>query len=208
MKKRRLKKSVAYALYGLCFITVIGTVYMLQVITNPKTLEDESTYVDSIILDKVMPVVNITASIKRPYTASNITIGKYYYDKEDSEDVQKKSIIYYGDTFMPNSGVDYVSEEVFDVVSILDGVVTKVDENNLLGKIVEITHDNNLISVYQSLSEVTVNVGDSIMQGTVLGKSGEANISKDLKNHLHLELIKDSKNINPENYYDKKVDEL
>lgn len=57
---------------------------------------------------------------------------------------------------MPNSGVDYGGKENFEVVSILDGTVIDVKEDDLLGKIVEIRHSNEMISVYQSLSEVTV----------------------------------------------------
>ena len=81
-------------------------------------------------------------------------------------------------------------------------------DNNLLGKIVEITHEDNLVSVYQSLGEVMVKEGDSVLQGQVIGKSGEANISKDLGNHLHFELIHNGINVNPENYYDKQLNDL
>lgn len=78
----------------------------------------------------------------------------------------------------------------------------------MLGKIIEITHENNLISVYQSLSDVLVQEGDNVLQGQVIGKSGESNISTELGNHLHFELIHNSKNVNPLKYYDKKLEEL
>lgn len=110
--------------------------------------------------------------------------------------------------YLPNSGVDYKSDEVFDVTSILDGTVTKVTEKDLLGKIVEITHKNNLVSVYESLSEVNVSLNDQVTQGQVIGKSGNSNISTDLGNHLHFELIYNGSNVNPENYYDKKISDL
>lgn len=208
MGKRRLKKAVIYALYALCFITVMGTVYLLDMVSSKKRFDDNTTYVNDVILENEIPVVSITNKVVRPYIASNISIGRNFYDYRDNEENQKNSLIYYEGTYIPNSGVDYKSDELFDVVSILDGKVTKVTEDNLLGKTVEITHNNNLISVYQSLSDVTINEGDNVIQGAIIGKSGESNLSKDLGNHLHFEIILNGKNTNPENCYDKKIDEL
>ena len=205
--KRRLKKPVIYALYALSFVTIIGTIYMLEMISSPAKLDDDSTYVDDVIIEDEVPVINTRNIITRPYLV-DVTIARYFYDYQATEEEQQKSLIYYENTYIPNSGVDYKSEEIFDVVSVLDGKVTKVEENNLLGKIIEVTHDNNLISVYQSLSETLVVEGDNVLQGQIIGKSGESNISKDLGNHLHFELIHNSKNVNPELYYDKQVGEL
>ena len=109
---------------------------------------------------------------------------------------------------MQNSGDDYVSENVFDVVSILDGTVTMVKDDNILGKTVEIKHSNDLISVYQSLSEVSVKEGDEIILGQVIGKSGYSDINKDLGNHLHFELYYKGTIVNPEEYYNKDINEL
>ncbi len=206
--KRRLKKPVVYTLYALCFVTIIGTIYMLEMISSPSKLDDNSTYVDDVIIEDEVPVVNTRNIISRPYVIDDIVIARYFYDYQGSEEEQKNSLIYYENTYIPNSGVDYQSKEIFDVVSILDGKVTKVEENNLLGKIIEVTHDNNLISVYQSLSETLVQEGDNVLQGQIIGKSGESNISTDLGNHLHFELIHNSKNVNPEDYYDKQLGEL
>lgn len=208
MENRRLKKTVVYALYALAFITVMGTVYLLDMISSPTRLDDNTTYVNDVIIENDIPVVSVNNNMVRPYTASNVSIGKSFYNYQDNEENQKNSLIYYDGTYIPNSGVDYKSDETFDVVSVFDGTVSKVTENNLLGKIIEITHSNNVITVYQSLSEVQVKEGDSVLQGQVIGKSGESNILKDLGNHLHFEIIINGKNINPENCYDKKIDEL
>lgn len=109
---------------------------------------------------------------------------------------------------MQNSGIDLSSGNVFDVVSILDGEVISVKEDELLGKIVEIRHENELISVYQSLSEINVKENDKVLANQVIGKSGESNVNKDLGNHLHFELYHHGKVVNPINYFDKNVDEL
>lgn len=208
MKNRRLKKGVIYALYALSFITIIGTIYLLDVSSRPSNFEEDIEYVNDIILDDTVPVVSVSEIVVKPYLDSNVTISRKFYDATANEEDQKNSLIYYQGTYIPNSGVDYKGNESFDVISILDGKVTKISENTLLGKIVEITHNNNLISVYQSLGDVSVIEGDSVTQGQIIGKSGEANISTDLGNHLHFEIILNGKNIDPEKCYDKQVGEL
>lgn len=208
MKSRRLKKPVVYALYAMAFVTIVGTIYMLEMISNPSRLSDDATYVNDVILENDIPVVSTKDIITKPFLEKEVTIGRSFYNYQDDEEKQKNSLLHYQDTYIPNSGVDYKHDEVFDVVAILDGKVTKVSENTLLGKIVEITHSNNLVSIYQSLGEVNIVEGDEVLQGQVIGKSGEANISTDLGNHLHFELILNGKNVNPEDYYDKQLGEL
>lgn len=208
MKNRRFKKSVVYALYAVAFVTVMGTVYVLEMVSSPSRFIDQDMYVNKVIVSDTKPVVETKKTIVRPYLASNISIARSFYNYQDEPGNQQNSLLYYEGTYLPNSGVDYKSDEVFDIVSILDGTVTSVTENSLLGKIVEITHSNNFISIYQSLSETSVVEGDIVLQGQVIGKSGIANISTDLGNHLHFEIIHNGENVNPENYYDKSVEEL
>ena len=207
MKKLRLKKWVIYSLYSLSFVAVLGTIYLLETMSVDKSFDD-NTYVNDIIIEEEVPVVNTSEIIVKPFLSEDIKVVRNFYNYQGSEDEQKNALIHYDNTYIPNSGVDYQGKEAFDVVTILDGKVSKVMENNLLGKIIEITHDNNLISVYQSLGEVNVKEGDSVLQGQIIGKTGEANIALELGNHLHFELIHNGKNVNPEEYYDKQLDEL
>ena len=147
MKNRKLKKPVVYALYSLAFVTVLGTIYVLEMVSSPGRFIDDATYVNKVILDKDKPVVSTNDIISRPYVASNISIARTFYNYLDNEENQSNSLVYYQGTYLPNSGVDYKSDEIFDVVAVYDGKVTRVSENTLLGKMIEITHDNNLISV-------------------------------------------------------------
>ena len=109
---------------------------------------------------------------------------------------------------MPNSGIDYVLPEKFDVLSILDGEVIEVKEEELLGKSITIRHDTDLISVYQGLSEITVEKNEHVSIGQIIGKSGTNELNKNLGNHLHFELMYKGQTVDPEDYYDKKISEL
>ena len=108
---------------------------------------------------------------------------------------------------MQNSGVDYKNTETFDIASVLDGTVIEVSENAILGKTIKVRHNNDLVSVYQCLSETTIKNDDYVLKGQVIGKSGTCSLyGKD--NNLHFELVKQGKNIDPEKAYNKTEDEL
>lgn len=208
MTKRRLKKPVVYVLYGLVFVSVFGAIFSIENATSPKLNEPDIEYVSKTIVEDYEPVVSINNVIKRPYSDSNVKILKDYYDYNDESVEQENSIIYYSDTYLQSSGVSYGNGESFDVLSILDGTVTSISENDLLGNIVEIDHGNGIIGYYQSLCEVVVKKGDTIVQGQKIAKSGVSNIASSLNEHLNFELSIKGKLVNPEDYYDRNVSDL
>ena len=207
MKKRLvLKPFVLPVVYMTMVIALVLSVYLIN---KPNAnLEEELTYVSGAILDEYVPVISTDTVILRPYTSENITIGKNYYDYKAPEDEQKNSIIYHENTYLQNTGIDYIQNDVFDVVSILDGEVIEVEDKELLGKSVTIRHNNEIISVYQSLSQTSVKKGDKVVAGQVIGKSGTCELNKDLGNHLHFELTVNGVLVDPENYLDKKLNEI
>ena len=55
--------------------------------------------------------------------------------------------MYYEHTYLQNSGILYSAPEVFDIVSAYDGTVTNIDQDEILGNVVEITHNPNLKTI-------------------------------------------------------------
>lgn len=213
MKRRRIKPFMMPVVYGGCVALFLFGMYFAQRFANNIMFssDEDLEYVDGEITENNnsdIPVVSTQTIITRPYLDASVSIGKTFYDYEGTSEEQEKSIIYYENTYMQNSGVDYTSENVFDVVSILDGTIISVEENDILGTTIEVRHSNNLISVYQSLSDVMVEENMVVVQGQVLAKSGTSNINKDLGNHLHFELYYNGKIVNPEEYYNRNVNEL
>lgn len=218
MKRRKLKKFVVPTMYVASIAMLIGSVYVIERLVNNAVFENEGVEeVEEVILNddynidyglNDVPVVNTDVVISRPYTNGNVKIVKNYYDYQGDASVQENSIVYYGNTYMQNSGVDYGMDGEFEVVSILDGTVIDVIDDEIMGKTVKIKHSNDLISVYQSLGNVDVEKDSVVSQGMIIGKSGEANVSPELGNHLHFELYYQGEVVNPENYYDKLLSEL
>lgn len=211
MKQRKLKKEVIYAVYVVVFLLLVGLIYYIETAISNVLFQpdnDDYDYVSDTIIEDDVPVVNIGQAIIRPYVDSAVKLLKGYYDYQKDSAEQERALVFHVDTYYQNSGVDYGGKENFDVVAILDGSVIDVKEDELLGKTVEIKHNNELISVYQSLSEVKVKKGDVIKQGAIIGKSGMSNFNKDLGDHLHFELIYKGQAVNPEEYYEKELGDL
>lgn len=211
MKDKKLKGWVLPSLYAFFFVGVFLVTLgvsnvLMEKSSNPKNKEkEEINYVSDSIIDEEKPVVQEVETMLKPYINVEAKVSKYYYDYKATEENQEKSLTYHDNTYMQNSGIDYTAENIFDVVSVLDGTVVNVKEDDLLGKCVEIKHDNNYTSVYQSLSEVNVKKGDNVIRGQLIGKSGENKLDKDLGNHLHFELYIKGKVVNPLDYIDKEV---
>lgn len=98
-----------------------------------------------------------------------------------------------------HQGIDYLTEASADVVAAADGIVENVYVSELMGMTVEILHEDGTISVYQSLAEdVAVIEGQEVLQGDLLGKTGNSADSECLMGtHLHFALIRNGVYLNP-----------
>lgn len=210
MKKRKLKPFVkVFALGTFLLVCMIS----IAAVTNNKTAEavkdsSDFTYVNDYIFDSYYPVVNQDEKIGRPYTSDKVSIYKKFYEKDATEEEQTNALIYHEGIYMQNSGLDYTADETFDVVSSLSGTVTNVTDDTLLGKSIEIRNSTEIITMYQSLGEISVKKGDTVSQGQIIGKSGTCTLNQDVKNGLHFEMYKNGQVINPEKYFDKSVKDL
>ena len=206
----KLKPFVFPVLYVfLIFTLVIGLYFTSSALKNDvnDSLENVN-YVSNVILNDVVPVINTESSFSNPYNVETVKISRYYYNVEDDIDRQKESLVYYNNTYMPNTGIDYTNEENFEVLAIMDGTVIEIKEDEMLGKIVEIRHDNNIISSYAGLSEITVQKGEQVSIGSKIGISGTSQINENLGNHLHLEIYQNGVNVDPLKVIGKKLSDF
>ena len=204
MIKRRLKYKYLFLFIGIFVILPVLAIGMM-LSSDLSATTDEDQYIEENVIDNSHPVINTTPKVILPYLDQSVTVGKSYYDYKGEEKAQINSILKHDNTYTQNTGIDYVSENTFDVVAILDGSVTDVKDDETTGKSVEIKHENGLISIYQSLSEIKVKKGDIITQGQVIGISGTNELDKDLGNHLHFEIYENGSSVNPDNYLNKEV---
>lgn len=208
--KLKLKRWATATIYlSLILIVFVSMVFISNKLDNYYGDSLNLSYILKDFIDNDTPVANIkNESITKPFDKENITTDIDFYDKDADEESQQKSLILYENTYMPNTGILYTSEEQFDVLSTLDGKITKISKDELLGNVVEITHSNTLITTYYSIDNVKVKENQTIKQGEVIGTSGKNNISSTSDNMMLFEVSLNGNNIDPENYYQMKLEDL
>ena len=204
MKVRKLKKFVLPTIYTIAIASVFVSIILIGRTLSSYTKEDINSYVVNALLDEeTTPVMNFTNDkAVKPYTAEDVVISKNFYEMDADEETQQKSLIYYENTYMQNSGVLYSSENSFDIVAVLDGKVAEIKEDEILGNVLVIDHGNELKSTYQSLNDIQVKVGDEVKQGDIIAQSGENKLNNSSKNSLLFEVYNKGQLINPEKFYE------
>ncbi|MBR4671695.1 MAG: M23 family metallopeptidase [Bacilli bacterium] len=195
MKKRLvLKPFVVPMLYTILIVLTIMIAVKLTYKEKPK--EDTTLYVSEEPILETTPVVNDEVYVLNPYSGDDIKIKINYYNENDSNETQEGSIIKYESTYLQNSGLTYESDNRFNVVAIIDGEVTKIYSNEMLGNVIEVTHDNGIKSIYQTVSNIKVSEGQIVHAGDVIAESGTSKIFEN-GNYLYFEVIKDGSLIDP-----------
>lgn len=136
---------------------------------------------------------------------SKIDVSMDFYDNKSSDEAKTAALIEYQEQWYPHTGLDLAAQDgkTFDVTAAMSGKVTLVENHAAVGNQIEITHDNGLVTVYQSLSKVTVKEGDQVTQGQVIGQAGRNTFEKEAGVHVHFEIRKDNEAVNPNEYLTK-----
>jgi stage II sporulation protein Q len=131
----------------------------------------------------------------------DLEVSLQYYDENGTSEEKQAALVSTSDNqFLPHTGVDLTRPDntTFDVVAALSGKVTRVDNNHPTnGTTVEISHGNGLVTVYQSLSDVSVKEGDEVKQGAQIAKAGRNDLESEEGIHLHFEVRQNGNVLNP-----------
>lgn len=205
----KVKKLIVPSIYVTAVTIIIASIVLVTTSINKYlTIPRDYNYSIQTEFENTLPVVDVENTIIKPYLSENVTVGKYFYDFEADEERQQSSIIFYENTYMQNSGVDYVSDETFDIVSVLDGEVMSIETDATLGNIVKIKHDKNIITVYQGIDNIEIEEGTKINQGTIIGTSGTSKINTNYTTSLHFEVYYNGELIDPESFYTLNIEDL
>lgn len=101
-----------------------------------------------------------------------------------------------------HQGLDFACTENQKVVAIFGGKITKIESSMMNGTVVYLKVSDNLTVVYKGLSSsISVKEGDTVTKGQEIGSVTSMLSEKADGIHLHLELLKDDKLIDPTEYF-------
>jgi murein DD-endopeptidase MepM/ murein hydrolase activator NlpD len=104
-------------------------------------------------------------------------------------------------------GVDIAGAEKTPIVAPAKGTIVFAGKDGALGMSVRIKHDSVHESIYGHLHKASVKKGQHVERGEVIGYMG--NSGRSTGPHLHYEIVKNGKNVNPFQYMmDWKTDNL
>ena len=117
-----------------------------------------------------------------------------------------KDELVYSNTFddwRVHTGADYKASPGEAVRAIADGTVKSVYSDEMWGKCISVSHEGGLVSYYCGLApEVGVKEGARVKAGDTLGAAGTSAAAEAAEEpHVHLEVTKDNKRIDPESLF-------
>lgn len=136
----------------------------------------------------------------------NFKIGMPVDSREIIKDFSDKELVYSNtfDDYRVHTGTDIKCKRSEAVFSVADGTVENVYKDYMEGIVIEINHDNGFKSIYKNLSaDKMVKKGERVTKGQVISGVGEtAMFESNDENHLHFELKKEDKFVNPVDYFE------
>ncbi|MFA1822468.1 peptidoglycan DD-metalloendopeptidase family protein [Virgibacillus oceani] len=219
-KWRRIfrKKWFFPALYLTIAAVLLTTVIWYQNLDNqiPEVSEDEQQvetddYTPTPNDEEAQPVVDQQEIIQMPVPdQEQAEIVTKFYDYNAEQEDQESALVLYNNRYYQSTGVGIAGPEgeAFDVISALSGTVTEVKEDPLLGNVVVMSHDDEVMTYYAALEDVQVSAGDSVNQGEKIASAGNNRFGQDNGTHVYFELRKDGQEVNPEEHFGQPVSSL
>ncbi len=155
-------------------------------------------------LTKENTVVIPAIKMEEPKMDTMLTpvFGTICLDFSGDELVYSKTL----DLWTTHQGLDIKCEEGSQVRAAMDGVVSEVTNDPQWGMTIVIDHGSGITTKYSNLSTLDmVMAGQKVKKGDVIsgvGKTALWEIAEDA--HLHFEVLKDGKNLDPKIYLPKK----
>ena len=105
-----------------------------------------------------------------------------------------------------HDGVDIAAQLGTKVMTVADGTVLEIYDDDLFGTTVTIDHGAGVVSIYSNLAAIpTVNEGDAVSMGSVIGSVGDTALGETGEvSHLHFAMTVNGESVNPQDYLPKK----
>ena len=178
------KSKLESLLYEISSLRDIG--YDIEVEYIPNIWEEKYKKVQNMVatLNEQYDIGDVGEGMKSPAYNSFSILSPYGFRLNENKD-----------SLIMHNGIDIIVPIGTMVISQWNGIVSKIYESETMGKTIEISHGNNLKTVYSNLSEIKVAVGQRVKQYDVIALSGDT--GKVNQGQLHFTVYLDGETINP-----------
>ena len=217
--KDKIKRFLIDKKELLMFIAVVLVVFATVITIATQALKETPVEQPTIGDEQTPPVIDPTDEPNEPVVTIKTfalpingehEVVRTFFDANLPDEQLASAIISNGSYMIESKGMSYSKPDnsVFDVTAIYEGVVTEVVDDELYGVSVTIKHSDEVVSIYSSLSDVTVHVNDTISQGEVIGKASTSVEDIDAGVHVHLEILVNGNYVNPSMVYGKELTDI
>ena len=212
--KRFFKRNIYPITVSVCTVLVLGIITIsaytsinkgnndaIVVETSKETQKeypDESKDVDNVVQDNQGNESHPTVS------ADPIIFGLPFEKAVVSKEYTDSSLLYDATTklWCTHQGMDFACEDGRKVFAVYGGKIEKIENSMMNGTVIYLRISDDLVVVYKGLSSnVLVKEGDTVTKGMALGVVTSFLAEKADGVHLHLELVKSGKLIDPTEYF-------
>ncbi|WP_240376142.1 M23 family metallopeptidase [Bacillus piscicola] len=158
-----------------------------------------------------MPTASGDETIEMPVMdEEGVDIIGYYYNHDAAAEEQQDALVYYNNMYYQNKGIDIAAKdgETFEVTAAATGEVIRAEKDSVNGYIVEVKHDDNIVTSYSSLEDLRVEEGDTITQGSVIGMAARNLYNSDAGIHAHFEVRNNGEPLDPTDAFHQKVKDV
>lgn len=142
--------------------------------------------------------INVVSVVNEKFVIEKPVKGEIIKDFSGEELVYSQTF----DDYRVHNGIDLSAKRSEPVFAVFDGVVSNIYADALYGIVIEIEHPNDYVSVYKNLSsDKMVRKGDKVKKGQTISGVGETAVFESADEiHVHFELKKSGKYVNPKEY--------
>ena len=191
--------------YAVIALIMIGFILFYNFLVKPN--EEAGDVLEPVTYEDVQPKpseISANETLKYPFDEKYVETAQVlqdFYDVEADATQREKALLVFNQTFSTSTGISIgVNGEPFQVLAAMSGEVTNIQVDAFTGNMVEVTHANGLVTRYQSVADFKVEKGDVVMQGDPLATTIANEWNPSAGVHLHFEVLKDGKPVNPRSY--------
>ena len=171
--------------------SVISTARKLDYLARKLYIQQKSfKEIDKQAINKKKMLASIPAI--QPISVGDLNYISSYFGFRDHPKLHR---------WIKHTGIDYAAPKGTPIYATGNGVVKHLKSSmSNYGKVVVINHGYGYESLYAHMSKRAVQPGDRVKRGQVIGYVGRTGRVTGV--HLHYEVLKDGRSINPRKFYD------